>query len=307
MAAHRYWRINFTSPVGGSAYTLFDVEFRTAAGGPDVTDGAGGTASANSSLAGTAPANLFDNNPTNRWGIALGSGWIQYDFGAGNAKDVIEFTMVCGPSVAQAPKNFTLQCSDDGSTFTIAATYSEIIGWGPGQRRTFRLTGEIATAAPPAATRYWRFVARTLQGGGSTISIAEMEFRESAGGIDLGTSGTVFNGNTPNTGKDAVYCYDGNASTTWDAAQPAWHYHDFGAGVAKTIEEIAIMANASSAASAPTSFVLQRSTDALGWTTVIDLSDITGWVAGQTRYFQSTGEVSGMPAASPRRVVFVCT
>lgn len=310
MAAHRYWRINFTGSVGGASLTLFDVEFRTTFGGSDVTDGAGGTASASASSAGTGPANLFDSSPTNRWARSSTSAWIQYDFGAANTKDIIEFTMACGADVTQAPKDFTLQYSDDGTAFTTVGTFANIINWQPGQRRTFQLTGEVSTPAPPAATRYWRVVCKDLQGGAITLSVAEMELRESAGGSDVATTSTALDGSVFSAGQGAANCFDGNASTTWQVTsgnQPAWHYHDFGSGVTKSVMELGIMADASSGNGAPTAIYLQRSSDALGWTSVISLTGITGWVAGQTRYFQSTGEVSGLPPAAVRRVVFVCT
>lgn len=307
MAAHRYWRINFTGS-NGAGLALFDVEFRTAVGGADVTDGAGGAASSNSTAAGTSPANLFDGSPTNRWSTSSTSAWVQYDFGPSNSKDVVEFTMACAPDVTRSPKDFTLQYSDDGSAFTTVGTYTNIINWQPGQRRTFQLSGEVATPVLPVSTRYWRVVLKDPQGGAVTMSLAEMELRGTIGGPDVATTSTALDGSTFNAGQAAANCFDGSSSTRWQVSssnQPAWHYHDFGAGVAKSIAEIGLMADPAGGSSAPTSITLQRSTDALGWVSVINLTGITGWVAGQTRYFQSTGEVSGLPPPAVFVTVFI--
>ena len=96
MAAHRYWRIR--SPTA-DPYGLSEVEMRTVTGGPDVTTG--GTAIASAFYTGGGgfpPSNAFDNNNATLWTTftvarPVGGHWIGYDFGAGNEKDILEFTL----------------------------------------------------------------------------------------------------------------------------------------------------------------------------------------------------------------------
>lgn len=308
MAAHRYWRLTVTAVDGGTSVHIGEIEMRTTPGGPDVCSG--GTASASASLAGTSPAGAFDNHLYTRWGMNVGAPWIQYDFGAGNAQDIVEFCIIPGSLLTQAPRNFTFAYSDDGSSFTTWGTYTNITGWGYGQRRTFNASGETATPAVPSAARYWR-IFLTAVDGGTSPSLAELEFRLTAGGADQTGAGTA--GPAGGWTTNPTNAFDDNSATVWATnvgtldVRNAFVMYDFGAGVTKAITEVGIQANGSTPNQSPKDFLIQRSMDGLGWETSMTLTGITGWTAGQVRYFDATGEVSGSPAASVRPVVFICT
>jgi hypothetical protein len=302
--SHRYWRINFTAANSGSAIKLLDVEMRTSAGGADATGS--GTASASGSFLNTDPSYVFDSTVTNIWGSNT-TCWLKYDFGSGNNKDVIEVALAADLVTAAAPKSFAVQYSDDNSNWTTAMLFAGVTGWSPGQKRTFGLSGEVTTPAASSAARYWR-VAVTEVNGSNAAGIATFQLRVSPGGADQTGSGTAFSRFTA-TGHGASDAFDANASTYWLSSTDPSDYmlgYDFGSGGGKNIVEVAIAAHPSDATTAPKTFYIQRSDDGLGWTDTMTLTNITGWTTGLTRYFESTGEVSGA-APTARPVVFVCT
>jgi hypothetical protein len=180
-------------------------------------------------------------------------------------------------------------------------------GWSPGQRRLFNSSGETSDSAVASAVRYWRMLATAVDGG-SSIDLAEIEMRTALGGVDQTGSGTANNGNSANTsGNTPANAVDNNSTTKWQTNSIAgWWYYDFGSGVTKDIQEVAITASAVPTNS-PKTFLIQRSDDAVRWATGMSLTGITGWVSGQTRYFASTGETSGSSPVSTRPVVFVAT
>lgn len=145
--AARYWRIYVTANNGDGFLSMNEVELRLTAGGAD--QASGGTASASSSYFGDNGNRAFDNNTTdvNSWVTSWAGGpeWLRYDFGAGNDKAIAEVAIwpESTTSYTRAPKDFKIQSSADGSTWTDAATYATITGWssfgagGGGIYRTF--------------------------------------------------------------------------------------------------------------------------------------------------------------------------
>lgn len=298
MAAHRYWRICVTSNAAGGSgsagdadVTLTDVELRTAAGGSDATGS--GSASANNARFGSSAAAAFDTQPYTFWKFtADASNWLKYDFGAGNDKDIVEVALTCGLATGFAPRDFTVQWSDDASAWTTVMTVTGATEWTPGQRRTFNSSGETPTPDPPAACRYWRLVVSAVQGSGGVPEIAKLQLRESVGGADATGSGSAFSGTTIFYGNPAN-AFDSNASTVWSpsngvAGENSALGYDFGSGVTKNIAEIAITTHPTDANLSPTTFILQRSSDKLGWVGTFEVSGSTGWVAGETRTFAAT-------------------
>jgi len=306
MAAHRYWRINITASTGGAGIGINEMEYRTAAGGADVTGS--GTATASNTNFGYNPAWAFDNSPIGGWRMNEGSHWLKYDFGAGNDKDIVEVAVTCSFLYTEAPKNFTIQWSDDNLAWTTLMTLTNIINWQPGQRRLFNSSGETADPGHAAACRYWRLVTWAVQSGSASVmDLAEMEMRLYHGGTDQTGSGTAINGTPPTAGKNFSNVFDNNSTTYWSSVVTVkqWSYYDFGAGVLKAVNEISLTASAT-AGNTPKEFFLQRSDDAVSWSTSIHLSGITGWSAGQTRYFDANGETTGSPdPALPVVCVFI--
>jgi hypothetical protein len=302
-AAHRYWRTAITAVNGGSVMQISDLEYRTTAGGSDVTGS--GTASATSTNIGHNASDAFDGDPATSWEANSGSVSLKYDFGSGQDKNVAEVAIVGGQASATvSPKDFTIEYSDDNSTWVAWLSVIGFTSWYEGQRNVFQITGVVSDSSIASACRYWRLLVKTIGNSGSTAALTEMEMRASSGGSDETGSGTGINGTAVNTTNNFSNAFDNNTGTQWQHASSglspdAWGQYDFGSGVTKTITEIALRASASDANSAPVAFKLQRSDDDLRWASPdINLSGITGWSTSQTRYFDSTGEVSGSPPAS---------
>lgn len=157
MAAHRYWRL-FISEVQSSGYVSC-MELRLLdAGSNNVATG--GTASASSVGFGWVAANAFNGSTT---GDGWHSGtndlppqgvtpeWLKYDLGAGNDEDVRAFTFVSRPlfHTTQAPKNMTLQYSDDNSVWNDLIVVLNETAWSPsGEERTYNAPAEASDVQP---------------------------------------------------------------------------------------------------------------------------------------------------------------
>jgi hypothetical protein len=141
VAAHRYWRLYITAAQSSAETDLAEFYLCTTVGGASVATG--GTASADTTFSGTyVPANAFDGNNTTSWASASTAmpHWLQYDFGAGNAKDIVQWgiqSIFTSGYSQYTPKDFSLQYSDDGTTWTALDTIVGAVGWTGTESRMF--------------------------------------------------------------------------------------------------------------------------------------------------------------------------
>lgn len=154
MAAHRYWRIIALSPAGTDLnWCIAEAQFRSTPGTPLLFSG--GAAFASSVYTGTNAATSAlgaDNNASTFWasiGPSVGEWW-GYDYGAGNSIDVLEFTLTTRNDsfFPQGFNNFSLQFSDDNSTWTTAKSFTAAT-WTIGQTQTFAVA-QVDTPASGA-------------------------------------------------------------------------------------------------------------------------------------------------------------
>lgn len=150
MAAHAWWRILITANNSDAYCALGEIEMRAAPGGVDQC--VGGSAIASSSFAGDwGPDNCFDDvlgggqGPS--WSSASGASfphWIGYHFPA--AVEVAEVLLAFpttgdgGVRVAQSPKDFAIQWSNDGAAWTTAYAFTGINAMAFGETRLYSLT-----------------------------------------------------------------------------------------------------------------------------------------------------------------------
>ncbi|WP_169307367.1 discoidin domain-containing protein [Chitiniphilus eburneus] len=132
----RYWRIHITATNGGTA-SIQEIELRATPGGADLTTPAT-PVTASSQYSGNqavaAVDNLFDSN-VRAW-VASSANlpqWLTFDLGT--AVTVAEVAIAArnhpsGP--VSAPRDFTIQYSRDGDTWSTAASYSGVGAWQPG-------------------------------------------------------------------------------------------------------------------------------------------------------------------------------
>jgi hypothetical protein len=77
------------------------------------------TASFNAGSSTEGSAKAFDTDPGSKWyGYNAPTGWLQYDFGTGNAQVVKRYTINCADVATRDPKNWNFLGSQDGSTWT---------------------------------------------------------------------------------------------------------------------------------------------------------------------------------------------
>ncbi|MBF0460589.1 MAG: DUF2460 domain-containing protein [Magnetococcales bacterium] len=148
--SHRFWRLNITQSNSGTSMniSLYEVEMRGSVGGVDQCVYGVPSTLHSSSLA----YMLFDDDyTTNYWGNGspAQTSWIVYDFGAGHAVKVAQFG-IWPYGTTNTPKAFTLDYSDDGSTWTTKDSWSGLTtGWTSGVGRLF------ATSLPPSIVNQW--------------------------------------------------------------------------------------------------------------------------------------------------------
>lgn len=141
-----------------------------------------GTAAASTNFSGFDPWKAFDDTLTraNSWFTNTGNatGWIRYDFGSGNAKVITYYSMVAcstNPNFAsgdtdiqRTPKTWTLEGSNDASSWTVLDTQTNAPIWSAGEKRTY-------SVANTTAYRYYR-INVSANNGGTLVHITDIEF-----------------------------------------------------------------------------------------------------------------------------------
>lgn len=132
-AAYRYWRIHINAlNYGGSQVFLMEVELRGTVGGADLTtsstpvlessvffDGEGGY---------YPSANTLDGNTASYWASFPGvPHWLRYDLGS--AKQVAQVAIYPWAAPMNCPRDFVIQGSADGVSFTNVKSFSGVAAW----------------------------------------------------------------------------------------------------------------------------------------------------------------------------------
>lgn len=144
----RHWRIYISANNGDSYTAIQEVELRATIGGADITSPSGMTVTQSSFYAPSSNngSRAFDDDYTDfsfRAWIDNAAGfpcWVAIDLNT--AASVAEVAMWCqayGGGPARAPKDFKVQGSSDGSTWTDVQTFTNATGWTSGTPMTFTL------------------------------------------------------------------------------------------------------------------------------------------------------------------------
>ena len=125
------------------------------------------TASVNQSSATEGSAKAFDCNQGSKWYCnSASTGWLQYDFGAGNAQVVKRYTINCADVATRDPKNWNFSGSQDGSTWTTLNSQSN-------QSFAIRMGMNTYDTSNTTAYRYYRLDV-TANNGATTLAVAEL-------------------------------------------------------------------------------------------------------------------------------------
>ncbi|NCZ64078.1 MAG: hypothetical protein EBY62_09860, partial [Cellvibrionales bacterium] len=243
-------------------------------------------------------AKAFDNrknhNSGGRWlpnASGLPNVWIQYDMGTG--KVVTDYTIEKGGNQdTRAAKDWTLQGSNDNSSWTTIDTVTGQTGWTNWQTRYFKVD-------TPGSYRYYKLVVSANNGATDYVSIAEIQLK---GAVVYPGNGYLVDATKPGQGSvaasasnqqhPATRAFDdkGNDSngrwlaTAPTGSNPAWIRYDF--TDAKKIVEYTVQAQSFQwNERAPKNWTLQGSNDNTNWTTLDTQSNQTGWTQWQKRTF----------------------
>lgn len=124
MTAHRYWRVYcaHNNNNSGGYFQINELEMHTTVGGSQACTG--GTAISSTAYSGYPASQGFDGLLTDAKGFCSAGGppaWLGYDFGAGNTVTIVEVAMYSySTTLGSKPNTFTVDYSDNGSTWTTA-------------------------------------------------------------------------------------------------------------------------------------------------------------------------------------------
>lgn len=273
---HAYWRLNISQNAGNASFTgIYELEMRSSVGGSNLA--AGGTAisgGSDSDGVGNEASKAFDGSNASAWArTSTTSTWLGYHFAT--PVNVVEIAIYMGASFDWAPRDFTLEYSDDGSTWTVSQTFHGY-GWLANAQRVF------PEAAPAAGTyRSVRLFISTINGGTRT-QLAEMSVAASAGGADQSTGGRAI-ASLENVGA-AASAFDDNTATEWGSFTTTNQYIGYVYPSPVSVAEVKVTGSANTTRS-PNTFKIQGSND--DWATSTDLKSLSGvtWTATETKTY----------------------
>lgn len=281
--SHRYWRILIYS---GAPNQINISEIRLLREG--INQATGGTTIHNGESSGFPASNVFDGVLTSRWVSSAAVSpkpetplWIGYDFGIAKEIDALS---IHSHLTTSGPRDFFLQYSDDNVTWTDAFEVRNQLNWTAGETRIF----DQSTFIPdPDAHRFWRLNVTAANGFGG-ISVARIEYLRN--GVDnavfynndTGPSTTFFNGSF-----HPRNAYDTDLATRHlTNGFPTLTQFDFGVGFKRAVDQVALTGqNQSNQTASPRDFTVQWSDDGTNWTTVLTVTNQTGWTTSERRVF----------------------
>jgi F5/8 type C domain len=171
MSAHAYWRLNISATGTTDFYfaSIADIQFKSQTGNIANT-GATFFASSTEGVGIREPFMAFDNKKDTLWASAgsagnIGPAYIGAQFLS--PVDVAEVILTAGDSALRAarmPTAFTLEYSDNGTTWTASQSYSNIAPFAPGS------TVNVGTGAVVTGT-----TGGTTGGTGSTVTSSDIQ------------------------------------------------------------------------------------------------------------------------------------
>lgn len=141
---------------------------------------------------------------------------------------------------------------------------------------------------PAVSALYWRIYITSNTTSTGYASIAEIEMRATAGGVDQCTGGTASASSTLG-GAPASSAFDNNPATFWATSNggkiPSWIRYQFPSAV--VVSEVTIQARTggqNDVNQTPSAFEVQHSSNGVDWTTLSSHTPPT-WAAGEIRAF----------------------
>ena len=184
--------------------------------------GFSGTASASTyTQSSEDPSHAFDTDPGSKWFATAATGWLQYDFGAGNEQVVKRYTVSSADVASRDPMDWTFLGSQDGVTWDTLDSQS-------GQTFANRMQQNTYDIANTTAYRYY-LLDITADNGATQVAVAELGLWSDTGRtIPDGRYQLVSRkshkvmdvsgGSTANGSQIVQWTYSGADSQKWDIA-----------------------------------------------------------------------------------------
>lgn len=138
-AAYRYYRLNVSQSTGGSILIIAEVELRATVGGADLTSPSTPVTQSSQDGASTAGSMVVDNDIATTWITSVAAPWwVRMDLGTPQSIAQVQITRLNStPGFNGSPYNFTVEGSNDGTSFTVLGTFNAV-DWTP-TVKTFNL------------------------------------------------------------------------------------------------------------------------------------------------------------------------
>lgn len=268
-------RVCWTALNGGDQVRLNEVEMRETPGGATINSTKAALPTYTSTAGTAANAFLWDRGDTNICDLTT-PGNIRVDLLSAFA--IRHFAVQAGSSVPpKCPTNFTLEYSDNDSTWTVAVTRTGETGWTRYEGRGFHVPDV-------GAHRYWRLVV-TGTSSGSTAEIMELALNLSPSGPNVAQSsrnyGTAYDANWSGS---KMLAFDAN-NTNGPArvfGTTGWMGQRFSSPVAE-IAEIKIWTAAGNQTYTPSAGSVWLSEDGLRWQRRWSWSGLTTWASDEDK------------------------
>lgn len=138
-----------------------------------------GTASASSELGAELAYQAFNRNTLDKWTPSSGpTGWLQYQFALGVTAKQYSIVGALSGRETQAPKTWTFQGSNNGSTWTTLDTQTAVSAWSAGEKRTYTFSNLTSYS-------YYRLDITLNQGDATYLGIIELEIATADAGEPL--------------------------------------------------------------------------------------------------------------------------
>lgn len=286
--AHAYWRINVTDNNGDATFVgVGTLEMYSSKGRLNRCVGGTPIASAAGQF-GNILGNAFDDDVNSQWADAKAGAWIGYQFST--AQDIVGVHMrdKGGGQNTLMPRDFQVQCSDDGTTwatrysvsgadFVTPGNFNGKWFWDPSYAPAY-------SGSPIAPARYWRV--RCFLHTADTFSCAELSLATAPAGATVTTGGTAIANNQ--TFGAASNAFDANTTTFWAPSNAVGQYlgYDFGAVTPRAIAEMKWRSRSAGVPGQnPVRGVVCFSSDNVNWSSAWEMYDGVTWTDGMQKTF----------------------
>lgn len=307
MAAHRYWRINILKGWDTTYIGYAEVEFRDTVGGADLTGSGTPMGTEWTSVPSEYPQYAYDNVTTTRWQFhrsvsqtsgSQATGWIGYDFGAGNEKDIIEVNVRNLHDTGGRNLRFALvEYSDDGTTWEPYWAIIENTSLGAGVAKTY-----TRPADSDAFTRWGMLCNKVIGAGTFPFSSTELIFRDSLG-TDLAVGGTASSPTGNTAGSPASLAFDRNTATFFIGPQavgaPMALLYQHTAAVTPVEYSFRARNDSFGPNESPKDWYIISSDNGVEWLVKDVRKDEPSWTAGELRTYDIASTPEGITSVTP--------